>query len=110
MWSRNNFVNIFKSFDYTKVLNENETLLEWLNALAVYGIAVLKNTPPNEDEIYNLGNRVAFIRKTHYGNHFVVKAKPVISTVAYTPTTLQLHTDIPYFGKRFFPNSFSNAM
>lgn len=99
VWGKNDFNAIFKSFDYNKVLSDDETLLQWLEALSVRGIALLKNTPPNEDEIYKLTERVAFIRKTHFGEHFVVKKKQETSTFAYTEATLQLHTDIPYYGE-----------
>lgn len=99
VWGKSEFEEIFQTFDYEKVLTDDSTLLKWLEALAVRGIALLKNTPPNEDEIYKLANRVAFIRKTHFGEHFVVKAKKETSTFAYTPATLQLHTDIPYYRK-----------
>lgn len=99
LWSKNNFTDVFKSFDYHLVLSDDVALLKWLQTLAVRGIAVLKNTPANEDEIYKLANRVSFVRKTHFGNHFVVKAKTETSTFAYTPATLQLHTDIPYYRK-----------
>lgn len=99
VWGKSDFSAIFKSFDYTKVLSDDETLLQWLEALSVRGIALLKNTPPSEDEIYKLTERVAFIRKTHFGEHFVVKKKQETSTFAYTEATLQLHTDIPYYGE-----------
>lgn len=97
VWGKNEFENSFKSFDYQSVLTDDSTLLNWLEALSIRGIALLKGTPPNEDEIYKLANRVAFVRKTHFGNHFVVKVKKETSTFAYTPATLQLHTDIPYY-------------
>jgi len=99
IWNRNDFPSIFKSFDYSKVLSDDRELLKWLEALVVRGIAILKNTPPNENEIHKLANRVGFIRRTHFGDHFTVQAKTETSTFAYTPATLQLHTDIPYYGK-----------
>lgn len=93
-------MEIFESFDYNGVLNDDSTLLKWLEALSIRGIALLKNTPPNEDEIYKLANRISFVRKTHFGDHFIVKVKKDTSTFAYTPATLQLHTDIPYYRKQ----------
>lgn len=97
IWGKNEFEEAFESFDYNKVLTDDATLLQWLEALSIRGIALLKNTPSNENEIYKLADRVGFVRKTHFGDHFVVKVKKETSTFAYTPATLQLHTDIPYY-------------
>lgn len=99
VWGREEFEVIFQSFDYNKVLSEDSELLQWLEALAIRGVALLKNTPPNKGEIYKLADRVAFLKKTQFGDYFVVQAKKDKSTFAYTPSTLQLHTDIPYYRK-----------
>lgn len=99
VWGREEFEVICQSFDYNKVLTEDSELLQWLEALAIRGVALLKNTPPNKDEIYKLADRVAFLKKTQFGDYFVVQAKKDKSTFAYTPSTLQLHTDIPYYRK-----------
>ena len=58
---------------------------------------MIKNTPATEEECRKLANRVGFIRKTHYGEEFIVKAKEGTTNVAYLSTTLQMHTDLPYY-------------
>lgn len=96
-WGKISYPDILQCFEYQSILDDDAKCLEWLEALAKYGVAILKNTPSNENEVYNVANRVAFIRKTHFGDHFVVKAKEDTSTFAYTSATLQLHTDIPFY-------------
>lgn len=58
---------------------------------------MIQHTPLTEQECRRLANRVGFIRRTHYGEEFVVKAKDDTSNVAYLSTPLQLHTDLPYY-------------
>jgi len=40
---------------------------------------------------------VQFIRKTHYGEEFIVRSKEGTSNVAYLSAPLQIHTDLPYY-------------
>lgn len=42
-------------------------LLRWLDTLARFGVALIKNAALTEDQARKLANRVGFIRKTHYG-------------------------------------------
>lgn len=58
---------------------------------------MIKEAPINDQECRRLANRVGFIRRTHYGEEFIVKAKEDTSNVAYLSTPLQLHTDLPYY-------------
>lgn len=67
LWKRDDFSNILKSFEYDRVINTDAGLRSWLQALAEYGIVMIKNTPSNEDECRRVASRVDFIKKTHYG-------------------------------------------
>jgi len=42
-------------------------LLDWLENIATYGIALIHNTPPQEDQLRKVVNRVAYIKRTTYG-------------------------------------------
>jgi len=42
-------------------------LLDWLENISTYGIALIRNTPPQEDQLRKVVNRVAFIKRTTYG-------------------------------------------
>ncbi len=75
-----------------------KALRSWLQSLSKNGVSIIENTPHSEQECRKLSSRVAFIRKTHYGEEFTVQAKPNTSNVAYLSTPLQLHTDLPYYG------------
>lgn len=72
-------------------------LKDWLECLTDYGVAIIKDAPKTEIECRKIANRVGFIKKTHYGEEFIVAAKEGTSNVAYLSTPLQLHTDLPYY-------------
>ncbi|CAO1411489.1 unnamed protein product [Diamesa hyperborea] len=97
LWSKKDFSKIIKSFDFQKIIDSDDELRDWLEALTVNGIAFIKNTPETEEEARRIVNRVGFIKKTHYGEEFIVKAKPGTSNVAFLSAPLQLHTDLPYY-------------
>ncbi|KRT80840.1 hypothetical protein AMK59_5279, partial [Oryctes borbonicus] len=65
--------------------------------LAIYGVTLIKNAPENEKECQKISERVAFAKKTHYGESFYVIAKEGTNNVAYLSNPLQLHTDLPYY-------------
>jgi gamma-butyrobetaine dioxygenase len=65
--------------------------------MAVNGAAIISNTPQEEKSARMVADRVGFIRKTHYGEEFEVKAKDDTANVAYLSNNLQMHTDLPYY-------------
>lgn len=58
---------------------------------------MIKNTPQKVTETKRIANRVGFIKRTHYGEEFVVMSKESTSNVAYLSQNLQMHTDLPYY-------------
>lgn len=59
-------------------LNQNKTMItikmisplglrKWMEALAIYGVALINNSPKEKTTARRLADRVGFIRKTHYG-------------------------------------------
>lgn len=62
-----------------------------------YGVVLMKNAPLTEDQCRRLINRIGFIRQTHYGLEYAVRADPNAKNVAYTSNPLQIHTDLPYY-------------
>ncbi|XP_055594981.1 gamma-butyrobetaine dioxygenase-like isoform X1 [Uranotaenia lowii] len=97
LWAKGDFPQVLKNFDFNDVLNEDEALRGWIEALIRYGIVMIKNAPLTEQECRKLADRVGFIRKTHYGEEFIVQAKEGTSNVAYLSTPLQMHSDLPYY-------------
>jgi len=45
----------------------DETLLKWLETLAVYGISIIKGCGLEQGRVKELAGRVAFLKKTQYG-------------------------------------------
>lgn len=84
-------------FQYVDIMESNNGLAAWLQTLAIKGVALIKNAPLDETVCRNVADRVGFIRRTHYGEEFIVKAKENTSNVAYLSTPLQMHTDLPYY-------------
>ncbi|CAG2060846.1 unnamed protein product [Timema podura] len=72
-------------------------LLEWLEWVVTYGLAIVEGTPNRRDQNRRLAERVAFIKKTHFGEEFEVQAKAGASNLAYLATPLQLHSDLLYY-------------
>jgi len=96
-WDTAEFDNILKKYDFHDILSSDTLLLDWLENIATYGITLIHNTPPQEDQLRKVVNRVAFIKRTTYGEEFMVKHQPGTNNMAYTPESLQLHTDMPYY-------------
>lgn len=96
-WDTIEFNKILKKYDFHDILSSDMLLLDWLENIATYGVALIHNTPPQEDQLRKVVNRVAFIKRTTYGEEFMVKNQPGTNNMAYTPESLQLHTDMPYF-------------
>uniref|UniRef100_A0A2H8U0Q2 Trimethyllysine dioxygenase, mitochondrial n=1 Tax=Melanaphis sacchari TaxID=742174 RepID=A0A2H8U0Q2_9HEMI len=67
-WTAESFSAIFRSFEYEDVIKSDETLLQWLETLAVYGISMIKKCGLDQDRVKELAARVAFLKKTQYGD------------------------------------------
>ncbi|KAK8393294.1 hypothetical protein O3P69_013366 [Scylla paramamosain] len=87
----------FPEVSFKEVITDDVALLEWLRQLEVYGFVKVKDAPAEIGQVRRLAERIAFIRKTHYGEDFTVQAKPDPSNVAYLNGPLQLHADLPYY-------------
>ncbi|XP_037035014.1 gamma-butyrobetaine dioxygenase-like isoform X1 [Bradysia coprophila] len=98
LWNKDGYNQVLDKYKFIDLMYDNEALRSWLQSLSKNGVSIIENTPHSEQECRKLCDRVAFIRKTHYGEEFTVQAKPNTSNVAYLSTPLQLHTDLPYYG------------
>ncbi|KAH8241743.1 gamma-butyrobetaine dioxygenase [Drosophila bipectinata] len=97
LWAGSQFKTISQHFDYGQVMDDDQVLEQWLQALAVYGVALIRGAPQDEGVVRRLAERVGFIRRTTYGEEFVVQAKPGAQNFAYLSLPLPLHTDLPYY-------------
>ncbi|XP_034118526.1 gamma-butyrobetaine dioxygenase [Drosophila albomicans] len=96
-WAGKQFDSIAQRFHYDQVMSEDAALQQWLQALAIYGVALLSGAPLDEGVVRRLAERVGFIRRTTYGEEFIVQAKPGAQNYAYLSLPLPLHTDLPYY-------------
>lgn len=96
-WSLSQFEAVFAKFSFNEILNNEEVFFNWLEQMAVYGIALIENTPDDKKSLQRLAERIGFIKKTHFGDEFTVINKEETTTFAYTNSKLQLHVDIPYY-------------
>ncbi|XP_033153306.1 gamma-butyrobetaine dioxygenase [Drosophila mauritiana] len=97
LWSGLDFEQIRQVFYYQELIDCDSALQQWLQHLAVYGVALVKEAPLDMDVLRRLSNRVGFMRRTTYGEEFSVRAQPGASNYAYLAAPLPLHTDMPYF-------------
>lgn len=89
LWSKNDYFKILNVYQYNDVINKwvffkynfcasfffimitiffsDKTFYNWLNSLATYGVTLIKNASTDEADCRKLVEKVAFIRKTHYG-------------------------------------------
>lgn len=57
------------TFQFDKVLNDEQELYSWLVTLATQtGIAKLQNAPKERDQLQILGERVGYLVQTSYGS------------------------------------------
>ncbi|EDW86495.1 uncharacterized protein Dwil_GK14708 [Drosophila willistoni] len=96
-WAGEEFQQIAAKYNYEQVMQEDAVLQQWLQSLAVYGVALLRGAPLDEGVVRRLAERVGFIRRTTYGEEFIVQAKPGAQNFAYLSEPLPLHTDLPYY-------------
>lgn len=82
-------------FDYARVFADKAARLQWLRALAEFGIALVESAPDRDGAVCDLARLISHLRRTNFGEDFVVESKPDPNNIAYTAHALQLHTDLP---------------
>ncbi len=65
-WGRELNGNI-PTFEFKKLLQEDEELYKWLNALSTLGLAIVINAPTERGAIRKLAQHVAFLKRTVFG-------------------------------------------
>ena len=83
------------TFDGPGVLEDDDTLYEWLIALREYGLTRLESVPTEALMIERVAARIGTVRETNFGRLFDVCSKPDPDSNAYTPLELLPHTDLP---------------
>ncbi|KAK6732288.1 hypothetical protein RB195_016588 [Necator americanus] len=96
-WGKNEIEARLKRFDHNAVMNDDKTLHDFLEAVCMDGIAVIKNGPiGTRRAVPDIGERIGLIHSTHFGKVFEVTTKPDASNKAYASDGgLPFHTDFP---------------
>jgi len=66
----------------------------WLEAVHIYGAAILEGLPTTEETIYEVPALIGPLRETNFGKTFTVESKHDATSNAYTTMTLPVHTDL----------------
>lgn len=66
----------------------------WLEAIHVYGVAILENLPPDPGTIEAIPSRIGPIRESNFGKVFEVRSRADADSNAYTAMALPSHTDL----------------
>ena len=85
------------TIDYDDILNSDVNLLNWLEILHSYGLAIIRNSPVKKNSAFKLLNRISHVRETFFGTPFEVINIPKPNNQAYTADALTSHTDLPYY-------------
>lgn len=97
LWSKSEFSNVLRTFEFKDVMAQDKVLLDWLESLAIRGFSIIKNSPHDNTVARQLADRIGYIKRTTYGEEFEVKSKDNAHNYAYMMTPLPLHTDMPYY-------------
>ncbi|ODM97506.1 Gamma-butyrobetaine dioxygenase, partial [Orchesella cincta] len=87
----------FPRESFKSMLSDDQKLLEMLQQFSKRGIFMLEGAPLEVGQLRKLGDKIGFIRLTHYGYEFTVKSEPNAVNLAYTSARLGVHTDLPYY-------------
>uniref|UniRef100_A0A0K0DJ24 TauD domain-containing protein n=1 Tax=Angiostrongylus cantonensis TaxID=6313 RepID=A0A0K0DJ24_ANGCA len=68
-WGKSDIERRLKKFSHTAVLSDDKTLHDFLEAVCMDGIAVIKNAPKGSTNVVrDIGERIGLIHSTHFGN------------------------------------------
>ncbi|EDO36741.1 predicted protein, partial [Nematostella vectensis] len=84
-------------FSFGLVLGDEQSLLDWMEALHKYGLVIMSGAPRELGQVHRIGSAVGFLRKTFYGSSVALRSEPQARSLAYTGYELQPHTDLPYY-------------
>ena len=90
-------------FDHGALMASPSALLEYLDAVHVYGAAVVRNTPAVEGEVVRFAKAIGIIREVAFGTVHDVVNNPEGYNVAHTELELKPHSDLASYS---WPPSF----
>jgi gamma-butyrobetaine dioxygenase len=90
------FVKSISKTDYHRYLETDAGLLEAMQAVNKFGIALVTAAIPDDQTIVNLAQRFGPIRETNYGAINDMKVHHDKIVISYTDAALTAHCDEPY--------------
>jgi trimethyllysine dioxygenase len=82
---------------YDEVIGSDEGVAAWVNAIAQFGFGLVTGTPSDIESATELANRVGYVRRTIFGDMWVLSSQEVDhADSAYSTTYLEPHTDGSY--------------
>lgn len=104
LWMRPQIEQRLRRFTQSEFFKDDKTLHDFLMAVCVDGIAILKGKPSDgavkpEDSrnmLARIAQRIGILQRNHFGDIYEVCPKPDASNMAYANTNeLPYHTDFP---------------
>ena len=93
LWN-SDLVKRIPRFTHAEVMQHDEALHAWLDALLCEGVAILQDTPNKNKEVLRVATRIAYPKPTNFGVHFEVRSERAPINNAYTSLPLPNHTDL----------------
>ncbi|XP_038076683.1 gamma-butyrobetaine dioxygenase-like [Patiria miniata] len=84
------------TFDFQKLLEDDVELYNWLDVLNTKGLAFVKGAPTEKGAGGQIAERIAYLRRTLFGETFQVSTAINPSRPAHTLQAIGLHVDQPY--------------
>lgn len=84
-------------FEHSEVVGQPEGQLAYLDAMRVYGAAIVTHTPSVDGEVARFAEEVGHVRETAFERVHNVRHDPQGYNVAHTPLELKPHTDLPSY-------------
>ncbi|UMM17843.1 hypothetical protein L5515_014196 [Caenorhabditis briggsae] len=96
-WGKEEIEKKLKRFSHEEFMKNDRVVHDFLEAVCIDGIAVLKGAPQGaRGAIEAIGDRIGMIKRTHFGIVFEVSTKADASNMAYASNGgLPFHTDFP---------------
>ncbi|XP_071963138.1 gamma-butyrobetaine dioxygenase-like isoform X1 [Antedon mediterranea] len=82
------------TFQFSDILTKDKDLFAWLTALHTKGFAVIENAEREVGQIHKVADRVAYLKRTYYGDTFQVTVKLDPNNIAWTGTGIDFHSDL----------------
>ncbi|XP_072020835.1 gamma-butyrobetaine dioxygenase-like [Amphiura filiformis] len=85
-----------RRISFADILNNDKSLYDWMEALQIYGLAIITDAPKKPGAILEIGKRVSFLKITQYGETFQLISEFEARNLGWTGQTLAFHSDLPY--------------